>query len=306
MDILDFLFSSFKNDVVILNWIENVATKRFAMIQFVIAVFIFIVLRIRNVKIIWVMHNIFPHKGNNRLVKLMLYLLYKQSDIIITHSRQAEVFLKSNKKIKGEIIFLHHPVNRGLIKMKELQAYRGNNKYKKYDAIIWGTIEPYKGILEFLRFYSSTAEKNIGKILIIGRCNNENYFQELLNFRSHNIEIDNRKVAFSELAVLIKDSKCVLFPYKSGSISSSGALMDTIALGGVAIGPNVGAFKDLEKEGVCKTFSDYSQITNLIENIETITPEALSIFINNNTWKNFGNYISMCIKSIGTNKKEVS
>ncbi|WP_194968036.1 hypothetical protein [Klebsiella pneumoniae] len=54
--------------------------------------------------------------------------------------------------------------------------------------------------------------------------------------------------------MLIEDSKCVLFPYKSGSISSSGALMDTIALGGVAIGPDVGAFKDLEKKGYARLF----------------------------------------------------
>ncbi|EMW3543047.1 hypothetical protein AAFF67_004909 [Klebsiella pneumoniae] len=78
--------------------------------------------------------------------------------------------------------------------------------------------------------------------------------------------------------------------------------MDTIALGGVAIGPDVGAFKDLEKEGVCKTFSDYSEISSLIENIEDIKPDNLSNFIKNNTWKNFGDHISMRIKRICTNK----
>ncbi|MFQ7924403.1 hypothetical protein ACKGNT_24280, partial [Klebsiella pneumoniae] len=46
VDILDLFFSSFKNDVVILNWIENVAIKRFAIIQFFIAVCIFIILRV--------------------------------------------------------------------------------------------------------------------------------------------------------------------------------------------------------------------------------------------------------------------
>ncbi|SBN32784.1 conserved hypothetical protein [Klebsiella variicola] len=305
VDILDFFFSSFKSDVVILNWIENVATKRFAIIQFIIAVFIFMVLRVRDVKIIWVMHNIFPHKGKNKLVKLMLHLLYNQSDIIITHSRQAEDFLKGNKKTKGEIIFVHHPINNSLINIKS-PLYKINKENKKYDAIIWGTIEPYKGILEFLKFYSSTKTINIDKMLIIGRCKNESYFQELLNYCPNNIEIHNRKVDFSELALLIEDSKCVLFPYKSGSISSSGALMDTIALGGLAIGPDVGAFKDLEKEGVCKTFSNYSEIGGLIENIEDIYSDNLSNFIKDNTWKNFGEYISMRIKNICTNKKELS
>ncbi|MGF1127383.1 hypothetical protein ACQSC6_23335, partial [Klebsiella pneumoniae] len=302
VDILDLFFSSFKNDVVILNWIENVAIKRFAIIQFFIAVCIFIILRVRNVKVIWIMHNIFPHKGRNILVKLMLNLLYNQSDIIITHSRQAEVFLRDNKAIKGEIIFSHHPINDSLINNNKSESRRINKESKKYDAIIWGTIEPYKGILEFLMFYSSTKRINIDKMLIIGRCKNESYFQELLKYCPNNIEIHNRKVDFSELSVLIEDSKCVLFPYKSGSISSSGALMDTIALGGVAIGPDVGAFKDLEKEGVCKTFSDYSEISSLIENIEDIKPDNLSNFIKNNTWKNFGDHISMRIKRICTNK----
>ncbi|HCA9671027.1 MULTISPECIES: hypothetical protein [Klebsiella] len=301
VDILDLLVSSFKNDIVILNWIENVAIKRFAIIQFIIAVCVFIILRIRNVKIIWIMHNIFPHKGRNILVKLMLYLLYNQSDIIITHSRQAEDFLRSNKTVKGEVIFAHHPINDSLINRKP-QLNKINKENKKYDAIIWGTIEPYKGILEFLMFYNSTKTVNINKMLIIGRCKNESYFHEILNCCPGNIEIHNRKVDFSELALLIEDSKCVLFPYKSGSISSSGALMDTIALGGLAIGPDVGAFKDLEKEGVCKTFSDYSEIGSLIENIGDINSDNLSHFIKNNTWKSFGDYISMRIIKICTNK----
>ncbi|HAT1640293.1 TPA: hypothetical protein ACT1U1_001880 [Raoultella ornithinolytica] len=303
VDILDLLFASFKNDVVILNWIENVAIKRFAIFQTIIALFVFFILKVRNVKIIWVMHNIFPHKGENIFVKLILHLLYNQSHIIITHSRQAEAYLKDNKKIKGEVIFLHHPLNASLINKKKSIPHGNNNEYKTYDAIIWGTIEPYKGILEFLRFYSSNQKKSIDKMLIIGRCKNESYFQELLSCCPENIEIQNRKVDFSELALLIENSRCVLFPYKSGSISSSGALMDTIALGGHAIGPKVGAFNDLEKEGLCKTFSEYSEIDNLIQNIESINADKLSDFIKNNTWDNFGDYISMMIKTICTQKR---
>ncbi|WP_404684931.1 glycosyltransferase family protein [Raoultella terrigena] len=305
VDILDFLFSAFKNDVVILNWIENVAIKRFAIIQFIITLFVFLILKVRGVKIIWVMHNIFPHKGENILVKLMLHLLYNQSHIIITHSKQAEVFLRGNKKVKGKVIFVHHPINDSLINKKTSSPHCNNKENKTYDAIIWGSIEPYKGILEFLRYYSSNKKKNIDKMLIIGRCNNESYFQELLSCCPENIEIQNRKVDFSELAVLIEDSKCVLFPYKSGSISSSGALMDTIALGGHAIGPKVGAFNDLEKEGLCKTFSEYSEIDNLIENIGSINADKLCDFINNNTWEKFGDYISMMIKTICTPKKVI-
>ncbi|WP_221933222.1 hypothetical protein, partial [Klebsiella pneumoniae] len=59
-------------------------------------------------------------------------------------------------------------------------------------------------------FYSSTKRINIDKMLIIGRCKNESYFQELLKYCPNNIEIHNRKVDFSELSVLIEDSKCVL------------------------------------------------------------------------------------------------
>lgn len=303
VDILDLLFSSFKNDVVILNWIENVAIKRFAIVQSIIAIFVFFVLKMRHVKIVWVMHNIFPHKGKNILVKLMLHLLYNQSHIIITHSRQAEAYLRDNKKIKGEVIFLHHPLNRSLVTINKSAQHGNDNERKKYDAIIWGTIEPYKGILDFLRFYSSNQIKSIDRMLIIGRCKNEVYFQELLSCCPENIEIQNRKVDFSELALLIENSKCVLFPYKSGSISSSGALMDTIALGGHAIGPKVGAFNDLEKEGLCNTFSDYSEIDNLIQNIESINAVKLNDFINNNTWDSFGDYISIMIKAICTQKR---
>ncbi|MDF6334681.1 hypothetical protein NLO33_24180, partial [Escherichia coli] len=84
--LLDLFFASFSSDVVILNWVDNIAFKKLAYLQYVLFKIILKILVLRHVCIVWVLHNIHPHKGENVLTNKINNLMCKYSDLILVHS----------------------------------------------------------------------------------------------------------------------------------------------------------------------------------------------------------------------------
>ena len=62
-------------------------------------------------------------------------------------------------------------------------------------------------------------------------------------------------------------------------------------MGGNAVGPNIGAFKDLAKEGVCKVYNSFEDLSKylVLENEEG--EEQKAKFFQENSWKNFAHYV---------------
>ena len=114
---------------------------------------------------------------------------------------------------------------------------------------------------------------------------------------NEHIHFENRRVSFDEIASLVKNSRYVVFPYVGESISSSGVLIDTIVLGGVPIGPNKGAFRDLSEEGVCLIYKDYSDLIKMVHQEVIIDEKQRSVFLSNHSWEQFTNHISQLLES---------
>lgn len=267
-----------KFDVVIFNWIENIGTKPFGKLQFLIFLFLFLILRIRRVKIVWIMHNIHPHTGDTFVSRSIKRLMYKYSSLIITHSQEAKLYVQQFSKRK--VVFFHHPV--------DYQIPTKLNHTKDSEGIlIWGSIERYKGVLEFLK--NIVSEGKDSKIRIVGKCYDDNYRKEIEKVVENNqsIVFENRRVPFEELQHLISDSQFVLFPYISESVSSSGALMDTLRFGGNVVGPNKGAFKDLNEEGVCHIFNSYTELLELLQTKTKIGNKKIDVFLKTIDWPVF-------------------
>lgn len=106
-----------------------------------------------------------------------------------------------------------------------------------------------------------------------------------------NVLFENRRASFEELAGLIQHTKYVLFPYTGDCVSSSGALIDTIALGGLPIGPNKGAFKDLAQEGVCVTYQDYDELFSILGKSSISDKSKIEDFIMKNSWNTFTDFL---------------
>lgn len=277
-EIVDLLKESFSANVYIFNWIENTSLKRFGRLQSLVFLYLIIpILKVRKVKIYWVFHNLQPHQGKTQMSEKLKLTMMKQSDLIITFSREALEYIKQNSNSKSIKLFAHHPT--------KIKILTESGFLKKYDILIWGRIEPYKGIVEFLEFLSSA--KSTLSIKIIGRCENREYSEKIYSLLSPNISFENRIVPIEELKLLISHSSYVVFPYLKDSISSSGAVIDTIYYGGTSIGPNNGAFWDLKNDGVCYTFNQYEDILKIVKSGNHVPLDKINNFLDKNTWDKF-------------------
>jgi hypothetical protein len=276
---IDHLNHLFDADVYIYNWVENIPFFKMGALQTVVFFFCLLVVRLRKKKIVWIFHNIVPHDKDNKLSRKIRTVMLKYSSVIITHSEDALMYLK--QQCSTLVYFFHHPVSNSIKLDTEVVDS------VKYDILIWGTILKYKGIKEFLQQLEEKNLLNMFRINIIGKCADEKYDEYLKQYRNAHINYENRIVSFEELNKLMKETRYVLFPYLPDSVSSSGALIDTIVMGGVPLGPNIGAFKDLNKENVCLNYTTYNELINILSEDRNIEPMAREKFINTNKWTTF-------------------
>lgn len=288
------LFDAFgfihKIDAVYFNWIEDLVSTRFGLLQTIYIYFFALVCKILNIKIIWMLHNQVSHSKDNLFVKIInTYMLINYADIVLTHAKDgitfAEIFKKNQLK---QIHFRHHPVKKMFDdKIAELD--------KVYDILIWGSITPYKGILELLKFLESNNILDKYKIKIVGKINSQALKNEILSYASDSIDINDEFLSDEELKQLHRQSKIVLFTYMSQGTFASGSLMWSIGQGSQVVGPNIGAFKDLNQEGVINVYDDFFGLVNILDqylNVSEKDSVKLEEFIEKHSWNQFGKYLA--------------
>lgn len=279
-----FRFALLKNstiaDIYVLNWIEAISSGMKGFVLFLYSLLAIIIILVRNKKIIWMFHNIHPHEGENIYSRVIQKILFRKSALIITHSKEAEKYVKTKTDVC--VLYRPHPIKRFL---PEQLVFDGNVKY--CDVFIWGGIFPYKGVAEFLS--NPQIQKMNLKIRIVGTCVDSELDKRIKKLTNSNVVYENRRASFGEIAKQVCLSKYVLFPYVGNSISSSGALIDTLVFGGTPVGPDKGAFKDLAEEGVCITYKNEEDLASILRS----APQKLKVekFISDNTWEKFARVI---------------
>lgn len=278
----------FCSKIYIMNWPENVIFDTLGILQVFVFLSFMLLLLLRKAKFVWFFHNITPHEGHNLYSKFMYKFMLKHSSLIVTFSKEGERYLtgRTNAKIK----YYPHPF-KGNLKRKVLEQ-------KEWDIYIWGSVNKYKGIADFLSFLK---QKGLSKyrILITGKCSDALYDTKIRSLLSDNIVYINDYIEMEDIIENIAKSSYVLFPYLHDSVSSSGALMDSLEYGAQVIGPNVGAFKDACSDNLCFAIESYDDIVNIIENRKCIDFNQISEFISNNTWDKFGNNIYIDLNKLG-------
>lgn len=299
---LALLINSFKADVFLLSFVETIAFQKLAFIQYCLACMALFVMRLRKKQIIFIFHNIKPHKGENFMSRSLTRLQMKMAKKIISHSERAVIYakdyLRSIDENPDKVLYICHPVT----KFDFPEITQKDNR-KCIDILIWGDIFPYKGVPEFL---NNPLARGL-KIHIVGYAKDAKMAEKMLqSVKCYNekmagkVQFENRRASYEEITILCSKSKCVLFPYKPESVSGSGLLIDTIVLGGMPAGPRVGAFKDLSKKGLCYAYNDVSEVIEIIKDGKTPLLENMSInrekFIKENSWEKFAETIfnSVC------------
>ena len=280
---LVFFLNSFKADVYILNWVENSANHRWGLIGALLSMSGLIVVKIRQKKIVWIFHNIHPHGGETFWSKIFQRFLFKHSTIIVSHSQEATEYAK--RYAKCQVFFKNHPI-------KKVDFREWNGILSDCDYYCWGRITPYKGIVEFI---SNPKCKESGRtIIIVGKCEDNSILNSIKDLSGDKILFEDRIPDFCEIAAQCKRAKYVVFPYIGDSISSSGALMDTLLMGGTPVGPNRGAFADLAKAGLCVTYNTLEEVYSLPVDEEhriVIDKDKVVSFVKENSWEAFGQWL---------------
>ncbi len=285
-DIYKYLF---RIDYILFNWIEDLPEKKGGFSQTVFFFIFMAISKLTGIKIVWVMHNRLSHSKKHKWLKNLIFnQLISKSDFIITHSSEGISYGESLRKgSKNRIHYFPHPIK---------DRRKLSTTEPKYDILIWGTISPYKGILEFLELMHKAKREKSYKTLIIGKSNDKDYFKSLLQFESENIIIKEAFMDDNSLQELISQAKIVLFTYAKSSILSSGALMDSIGFGGRVVGPQVGAFADLAKDGIISTFTESDEMFTVIDDVLAKEPNIanppIDLFLQQNSWNMFAENIT--------------
>ncbi len=276
-----------KADVLFLNWIENLPDKKFGLPQTLFFLFIIWFKKLFGIKVIWTLHNRISHyKEGYAIKKYIFYTLLRRSDVIITHStegiRLAESLLPGSI---SRIFYFPHPI---------IPFDKTNHiakPHKEIDILIWGTISPYKGVDKFLHFLEQTNQLKRFRIVIAGKILSGEFSHTINRYASENITIKNEFISSEELALLIAKSKVVLFTYTGESVLSSGALIDSLAYRGLVLGPNLGAFADMQKSGLALTFNHFSDISGIMDELDKVNhielAKRIEEFVQNHTWERF-------------------
>ena len=285
--------NSIRADVFLLSFVETIAFHKLAWFQQWLALAALRCMKIRRKKIFFIFHNPRPHKGETTISRRLTDAQLRLADAVIAHSQEAATVARLRLALleedPGKVRYIAHPVT----PFTEEAA----PAVDPFDVLIWGDILPYKGVLEFVR-EPALAESGL-RVRIIGRCADPAYARELESALPDGVTFENRRAPFGELAALSAAARYVLFPYLPGSVSSSGVLMDTLALGGTPVGPAVGAFSDLAAEGLCLTYASTEELFTLLSGKQGIDPARRAEFIRNNTWEAFARAISKLVSAEG-------
>lgn len=284
-------------DLLIFNWIEDLPEKKGGIIQSVLFLMLLKLLRFSRHKIIWTLHNKFTHSSKHLYLKKRIFFnLLRRSDIIITHSEEGIRFAESlHPGAASRMFYFPHPI-------VPIKRAPGNDTRKKYDILIWGTLAPYKAIDTFLESLALHNALNRFRILIAGRASSPEFFSKIHKYENQNIQIKNQYIDNEELASMIKQSRVVLFTYSGDTVLSSGALIDSVAYGARVIGPNAGAFAEMGKEGVIRTYENFEELLTMLGQLDpTDDPgfqDRLRDYISAHTWPEFSKALGERLKSL--------
>lgn len=277
---LDILRKGISSDTIILNWIENLPSRRFGLLQTFILLGYLHLLKICRIKIIWIKHNKVSHtKKWFAISKMTQRLLARLADHIIIHGLDAGID-------SPKVFFLPHPSNIG----PEDILPPAQTAKPSIDLLIWGSLLPYKGVLEFLRYVQSAPVLAGLRIHIVGRAAPD-YWDQLKVYAGTNITLVNTFIEQDDLKQLFNNSRFILFTYNKQSVISSGVLMDSLVACKRIIAPDCGAFRDLAEQQFVSLYDEFSTIASLYQlhydNFH-LNYQEVREFVAQNSWYNMG------------------
>lgn len=227
------IFKIKKGDIVHFHWVSFFYQHNNVFIMLIrttIFLLFLLFLKSKKIKIIWTVHNLYPHKYKKKNLEKVIrsiIMLMCNKIIVAAFSIKNEVIREfSVNPQKIEVVPHGHYKGFYPIK-KENFREKYNISSDNFVLLFVGAIKKYKGIPELLNVYSRLNNKKIN-LIIAGKVYDElDGFLKKYKTRK-NIIIDNRFIPDDELADLILSCDYVVLPYTS--ITTSGTAILAVSL----------------------------------------------------------------------------
>lgn len=227
-----------KPDLVVFQWLH----------PYFAPCFTFIAKFLKNTKVLFVCHNVFPHerfKFDKQLTKMTM----KQGDYYITHSLMDKDDLESIIKKPNVKVNVHPAYN--FFKMKDMtrQEARAELGIKDNEKVLlfFGLIRDYKG-LQHLLDAMPEIKKNVDdvKLLIAGDfCGSRAKYDEIIekNGIADVIDVYGRHLQTEEVEKFFAACDLVVLPYESAT--QSGVIQVAYSFDKPVLATNVGGLPDV-------------------------------------------------------------
>jgi glycosyltransferase involved in cell wall biosynthesis len=240
---------------------------------------IILLAKLKRIKVVVSVHNIFPHEKNKKNLffdNLLSKIIFLFTNAIIVHNkRNMQDFIKIYKIKKDKISVITHGSMDLTIK-KDLPKKVARDKLdlgnEKKIILFFGYIRPYKGVDVLLEAFSKVFKKNKDVFLLIaGQLWNDewNRYQKIINKNnlSNHIRVDLGFVPENQIQYYLSAADLVVLPYKHlDTHGGVGAL--AVAFKKPIIATDVGGSSDyvLDKSALVRA----NDVSDLSEKLNTI------------------------------------
>jgi beta-1,4-mannosyltransferase len=226
-----------------------------------------------KIKIVWTVHNLFPHERNNMLLEYITRLsLCWYTDALFVHFWGAKERIKRLFFKKSNVYVIPHgtfeevfPNTKNRLQARQVLEIQED----AFVYLMFGPIRPYKGIVDAIDAFLRCKEDN-DILLIVGSPSDKGLSDYVakqsiarIGIKSHIYLVDK-----ADVCVFFNSADVVLLPYKD--VFTSGNLFLAITFKVPVICPDIGIMEDLVNDhiGVKYDRNDRSGLLNAMIDIK--------------------------------------
>lgn len=241
-------------------------------------------LRKRNVKVIYVCHNVFDHDSKKILQRVSRFFLGQSSGYLVHAREQADLlrtYYPYSKVLQRPLpIYNHYPAAKGLLP-----------KRGRLELLFFGFIRPYKGLDTLVAALQSLKDEKIFTT-IVGKpwANEKELKKEITSQGIPNLELYLDYASDDEAAEYFERADVVVLPYKSATGSAVASLAYNYQK--PILGTRVGGLKDVvlqDKTGWLVEADSPSELAAVLRGLSRQkakgTSRAIEEFCREHSWE---------------------
>lgn len=228
-------------DIVHIHWMHHAYQHRNPLL-FIVKSFIFVMtmmyLKLRNIQLIWTVHNLYPHHAkHHRMERFMRRLICRFCSKLIVASESIKRRVIAEFDVPAKKLFVvKHGHYLGVYKRNGLN-YREKHNIPE-DAAVYlflGAIKAYKGVEDLIEAFNAVKTKQT-YLVIAGKADQEmeEYLKQVQD--TDHIMLDLRFIPNESVADLISAVDVMVMPYKE--ITTSGSAILGLSFKKLIIMPN--------------------------------------------------------------------